>query len=69
MYSNVKETLKKSENEYIIKPCAVGYGIYDKPYWFNGRRCQGLWFTARTKQECIDIIERDGATYIEEDKI
>lgn len=52
---------------YVIKPCAVGYGVYDRPYWFEGRRCEGLHMTARTKEECIKKVEECGATYILEE--
>lgn len=52
--------------EYVIKPCAVGYGIYDKPYWYQGRKYEPLHKTYPTKQECIDAVLADGATYVEE---
>lgn len=50
--------------EYVIKPCAVGYGIYDKPYWYLGMRCEGLYMTSRSLDECIKAIEDSGAKYI-----
>lgn len=52
-----------ADTEYIIKPCVVGYGVYNKPYWFNGRRCEGLYMTAKTKEECIEAVIACGAKY------
>lgn len=49
---------------YVIKPCAVGYGVYNEPYWFEGRRYEGLHMTAKTKEECIKAVESDEASYI-----
>ena len=56
------------DHEYVIKKCAVGYGIYDKPYWYMGNKCEGLHMTARTLEECIKAVNDSGATYILEEE-
>lgn len=52
--------------EYIIKKDAAGYSIYDKPYWFDGKKCQGIYMTAPSKQDCINAVIKADATYVEE---
>lgn len=52
--------------EYVIKPCAVGYGVYEKSYWYLGKKYEGLCMVSKNKQNCIDAVLKAGATYIEE---
>lgn len=52
--------------EYVIKLCAVGYGVYEKPYWYLGKKYEGLCMVSKNKQNCIDAVLKAGATYIEE---
>lgn len=52
---------------YVIKPCAVGYGVYDELYWLEYKKCGGLYMTARTKEECIEKVVSSRATYRLED--
>ena len=53
---------------HIIRPNAVGWGVYDKPYYWLGERIESLYFTAKTKEECEDYCKEHGMEYeIKED--
>jgi len=51
----------------VIKKCAVGYGVYEGPYWFCHNKIEGLYHTARTKEECEQYAREHNMNYRIED--
>lgn len=52
---------------YVLAKNAVGYGIYEKPYYYEGRRCCGLLRTDKSKEYLETALKESGCKYIEID--
>ena len=51
----------------VIKPCAVGYGVYDVPYHWLGEKIESLYLTSKTIDDCIEYCKEQGFEYRIED--
>ena len=45
--------------KFIIVINENGFHINDYPYWFNGRKIQGLYRTCHSYKECIEWLEEN----------
>lgn len=60
-------TILDKNAQYILAKNAVGYGIYQRPYYYFGERCCGLIRTSSNKEELEAILKESGCEYIELD--
>ena len=54
--------MKQGEKVLILEN-AVGYGIYSEEFHWHGEKIQSLYFTAKTKAECEEWIDKHPSYY------
>ena len=55
----------KSNRNYVLKEYHGGWAICEHPYHLFGETVEPLLFSSSSKQDCLELLSKSGASYIE----
>ena len=55
----------RSNLNYVLKEIPGGWAICEHPYHYRGKLIEPLLFSSSSKDDCLELLNKSGASYTE----